>query len=125
MAESKLGKALENLKNNISEQIEDASSLEVTTFTGSFVYNVSEVIKADQNKFQMEKVLKQISAKADAKLNLLAYSKISIDGDTSTIVKSGLGQEDKELLDFHKGMIEASQKSRQAIIDMIKNLAKL
>ena len=125
MAESKLGKALENLKNNISDQIEDASSLEVTTFTGAFVYNVSEVIKSDQNKFQMEKVLKQISAKADAKLNLLAYSKISIDGDTSTIVKNGLGEEDKELLGFHKEMIEASQKSRQSIIDMIKNLAKL
>ncbi len=122
MEKSKLRTALENLKNNISEKIQDAASLEVTTFTGDFVYKVADIVKSDQNKFEIEKVLKQLSMKTNVDLQLVAYSRVSIDADVATIVKSNLNTQDRELLNFHQNMIETSQKSRRAIVEMVFDL---
>lgn len=119
---SELSDALETLKQNIAAKIKDASSLEVTTFTGSFNLKVSDVISSNNNKFDIEKVLEQLNGQAMADLQLVAYSMIKLDGDQANIVKSNLTEEDKELLEFHKNMIEASQNSRKAIVDMIKGL---
>lgn len=117
-----LKEALENLKENIADKIKDASSLEVTTFTGSFNLKVSDVVKNNNNKFDIEKILEQLNAQAMADLQLVAYSMIKMDGDQANIVKNNLTEEDKELLVFHKNMIEASQNSRKAIVDLIKGL---
>lgn len=119
---SNLSDALENLKDTIADKIKDASSLEVTTFTGSFNLKVSDVIKSNNNKFDIEKVLEQLNTQAMVDLDLVAYSLIKLDGDQANIVKKDLTAEDKELLEFHKSMIEASQNSRKAIVDFIKGL---
>ncbi len=118
----KLKDAFEDLKNNIAEKIKDASSLEVTTLTGDINFKVSDVVKSEDNKFDIEQILKQVNAQAMVDLKLVAYSIIKIDGDQANIVKSNLTPEEKELLEFHKNMIEASQSSRKAIVDMIKGL---
>lgn len=117
-----LKEALESLKTTIAEKVKDVSSLEVTTFTGSFNLKVSDVIKNNNNKFDIEKVLEQLNGQAMADLQLVAYSMIKLDGDQANIVKNNLTAEDKELLEFHRSMIETSQNSRKAIIDLIKGL---
>lgn len=121
---SKLADALENLKDNIADKVKDASSLEVATFTGTFNLKITDVVKSNDNKFEIEKILEQLNAQAMADLQLVAYSTIKLDGDQTNIVKNNLTAEDKELLEFHKNMIEASQNSRKAIVELIKGLLK-
>ncbi|HAA10937.1 MAG TPA: hypothetical protein DCE41_04235 [Cytophagales bacterium] len=123
--------AVANLKAKISDKIEDAASLEVATFSGTFEIETSSLIgqtKEDGSvdKFSVEKVLSSInSSTVNSKLSLVAYSLIKLDGDQANIVKSTLNEQEKELVNFHRQMIEASQKSRQAIVDMVAGLLKI
>ncbi|MEL6537164.1 MAG: hypothetical protein AAFQ98_17215 [Bacteroidota bacterium] len=123
--------AITNLKAQISDKIEDAASLEVATFSGSFEIETSSLIGQTKDdgtvdKFSVEKVLNSInSSTVNSKLTLVAYSLIKLDGDQANIVKSSLSEQEKELVNFHRQMIEASQKSRQAIVDMVAGLLKI
>jgi translation initiation factor 1 (eIF-1/SUI1) len=117
-----LKKAFENLKSNIADKVNDAVSLDVVTFSGNFNIKVGDVIGNDQNKFDLEKVLNSMKADVNAELNVVAYSTIKLDGDQVNIVKENLSSEQMELVKFHREMIEASQNSRKAIVDMIKGL---
>lgn len=63
-----------------------------------------------------------MKADVNAELNVVAYSTIKLDGDQVNIVKENLSSEQMELVKFHREMIEASQNSRKAIVDMIKGL---
>lgn len=117
-----LKKAFENLKSNIADKVNDAVSLDVVTFTGNFNIKVGDVIGSDQNKFDLESVLSSMKADVNAELSVVAYSTIKLDGDQVNIVKENLSSEQMELVKFHREMIEASQNSRKAIVDMIKGL---
>jgi len=117
-----LKQAFENLKTNIANKVNDAVSLDVVTFTGDFSIKATDVIGSDQNKFNLDNVLSSMKADINADLNLVAYSTIKLDGDQVNIVKENLTSDQMELVKFHREMIEASQNSRKAIVDMIKGL---
>lgn len=120
----KLRKGFAGLFRKIGSVIEDAASLEVTTFTGNFQYKVSDVVKNNVDKVQIENVLKTLTAQSNANLDLVAYTNVKIDSDVSTIVKQDLSDADQELLKLHKDMIQSSKDARQSLINLVKDLIK-
>ncbi len=119
---SDIKSAFQKIKDKIAEKIDDAASLEITTITGDFKYTVSDFVEDGSKKFEIEKVLERLALKADVDLTLVAYTKVNFDGDANNIVKSNLTTQDKELLQYHRDMIESSTKSRQAFIQMIRDM---
>lgn len=108
----------------IGDAIEDAASLEVTTFTGDFTFNTRQVVNAGVDKFEINNVLKGMSVQNQTDIKLVAYTNVKIDSDVSTIVKSDLSESDTHLLNLHAQMMESSKASRKAVIDMVTNLIK-
>ena len=112
------GKLFENIGNGIK----DAAPLEVSTFTGNFEYNVSDIVKNGVDKVHIENVLKSLTVKNQSKLELVAYTSVKIDSDVSTIVKKDLSPADQELLKLHKDMLISSKEARQSLIKLVKEL---
>jgi hypothetical protein len=123
-SKEKLKGGFARLFQKISDVIEDAASLEVTTFTGDFQYKVSEVLRNDVDKVKIENILKSLTVQNNAELQLVAYTNVKIDSDVSTIVKSNLTPDDQELLKLHKDMLQSSHEARQSIINLVKDLIK-
>ncbi len=125
IGQQKLKTGFQKLLSNIGDVIADAASLEVSTFTGDFSYKTKQVVINDVDKARISNVLKQMTLENQTDLKLVAYSNVKIDSDVTTIVKSDLSQDDNELLKLHKEMIESSKASRQAVINMVKDLIKI
>lgn len=123
--QKKLKTGFQKLLSNIGDVIADAASLEVSTFTGDFVYKASQVVNNDVNKVRINNVLKQMTLEGTTDLKLLAYTNVKIDSDVTTFVKSDLSADDSEILKLHKEMIAASKESRLAVISMVKDLIKI
>ena len=123
-AQGKLKKGLTNLKNKIAKAIEDAASLEVTTFTGDFTFNTKQIVQADVDKFEINSVLKGMAVQNQTNLKLVAYTNVKIDADVSTIVKSDLSEGDADLLKLHMEMMQSSKDARQAVIGMVTGMIK-
>jgi hypothetical protein len=123
--QKKLKTGFQKLLSNIGDVIADAASLEVSTFTGDFVYKANQVVSNDVNKVRINNVLKQMAMEGNTELTLVAYTNIKIDSDVTTFVKSDLSQDDNEILKLHKEMIASSKESRQAVITMVKDLIKI
>lgn len=113
-----------NLLKKIGDVIEDAASLEVTTFTGNFEYKISDVVKNDVNKVRIENVLKSLTVQNHSSLKLVAYTSVKIDSDVATIVKSDLSPADEELLKLHKDMLNSSKEARESVIKLVMDLVK-
>ena len=125
VGQQKLKNGFQKLLSNIGEVIADAASLEVVTFSGDFNYKAKQVITNDVNKVRINNVLKLMTLESDVDLKLVAYTNIKIDSDVTTFVKSDLSQDDNDLLKLHMEMIESSKTSRQAVINMVKDLIKI
>ena len=123
-SKGKLKKGFQKLMSKIGDAIEDAASLEVTTFTGDFSFKTSQVVQAGVDKFEINKVLKNMAVKNQTDIKLVAYTNVKIDADVSTIVKSDLSESDADLLQLHAQMMESSKASRKAVIDMVANLIR-
>lgn len=85
----KLGQALE-------KAVDDASSLEVTTYVSD----------------DMSKVTRDFEQTA----SLRAYTRINIDGDTSVVVPKQKGEVDKDLWAIHVDMVRQAQENRTEMI---------
>jgi hypothetical protein len=118
----KLKGGFSRLLSNIGKTIADAASLEVTTFTGTFKYEASKVIRNGVNKVEIENVLKQLTVDNKTDLHLVAYTNVKIDSDISTIVKDDLSEKDAELMKLHMEMLKTSKESREAVISLVKGL---
>jgi len=123
-SKGKLKSGFQRLMSKIGDAIEDAASLEVTTFTGDFTFNTRQVVNAGVDKFEINKVLKGMAVQNQTDIKLVAYTNVKIDSDVSTIVKSDLSDSDTHLLDLHAQMMESSKASRRAVIEMVTNLIK-
>jgi len=121
----KLRSGFGNLLRKIGDEISDAASLEVTTFTGSFEYKVSDVVRNGVDKVEIEKVLKSLTVQNQSTLKLVAFTSVKIDSDVSTIVKKDLSAADEELLKLHKDMISSAKDSRHAFIKMVTDLLNI
>jgi hypothetical protein len=124
IGEIKLKTGFQKLLSTIGNAIEDAASLEVSTFTGDFTYKTNQVLSNDFDKVRINKVLNKMTLENTTDLKLVAYTNVKIDSDVTTIVKSNLSEDDNELLKLHKEMIESSKEARQSVINMVFGLIK-
>lgn len=121
--EKKVGKGFKKLLGNIGDAIEDAASLEVSTFTGQFNYKVNEAIRNEEDRARVDRILKKMTLKGNVDLDLFAFTSIKIDADVTSIVKPDFKTEaDKDLLAFHKEMLSESRAARKEIISTVKDL---
>jgi hypothetical protein len=123
-SKGKLKSGFQKLMSKIGDAIEDAASLEVTTFTGDFSFKTKQVVQGGVDKFEINNVLKGMSVQNQTDIKLVAYTNVKIDADVSTIVKSDLSDADADILTLHAQMMESSKASRKAVIDMVTNLIK-
>lgn len=123
-SKGKLKSGFQRLMSKIGDAIEDAASLEVTTFTGDFSFSTKQVVQSGVDKFEINNVLKGMSVQNQTDIKLVAYTNVKIDADVSTIVKSDLSPGDSDILKLHAEMMESSKSSRKAVIDMVTNLIK-
>ena len=123
-SKGKLKSGFQRLMSKIGDAIEDAASLEVTTFTGDFTFSTKQVVQSGVDKFEINNVLKGMSVQNQTDIKLVAYTNVKIDADVSTIVKSDLSPGDSDILKLHAEMMESSKSSRKAVIDMVTNLIK-
>ncbi len=123
-SKGKLKSGFKRLMSKIGDAIEDAASLEVTTFTGDFSFSTKQVVQSGVDKFEINNVLKVMSVQNQTDIKLVAYTNVKIDADVSTIVKSDLSPGDSDILRLHAEMMESSKSSRKAVIDMVTNLIK-
>ena len=123
-SKGKLKSGFQRLMSKIGDAIEDAASLEVTTFTGDFTFSTKQVVQSGVDKFEINNVLKGMSVQNQTDIKLVAYTNVKIDADVSTIVKSDLSPGDSDILKLHAEMMESSKSSLKAVIDMVTNLIK-
>ena len=123
-SKEKLRSGFHRLMAKIGDVIEDAASLEVTTYTGDFTFKTRQIVRSGVDKFDINSVLKGMAIENKTNIRLIAYTNVKIDSDVSTIVKSDLSESDAELLKLHTAMMESSKESRQAIISLVTNLIK-
>ncbi len=123
-SKEKLRSGFHRLMAKIGDVIEDAASLEVTTYTGDFTFKTRQIVRSGVDKFDINNVLKGMAIENKTNIRLIAYTNVKIDSDVSTIVKSDLSESDAELLKLHTAMMESSKESRQAIISLVTNLIK-
>lgn len=124
VGEQKLKNGFQRLLSKIGDVIEDAATLEVSTFTGDFTYKTNQVVSNDVDKVRINKVLQKMTLENNTELKLVAYTNVKIDSDVTTIVKSNLSEDDNELLKLHKEMIESSKEARQSVINLVQGLIK-
>jgi hypothetical protein len=124
VGEQKLKTGFQRLLSKIGDVIEDAATLEVSTFTGDFTYKTTQVVSNDVDKVRINKVLQKMTLENNTELKLVAYTNVKIDSDVTTIVKSNLSEDDNELLKLHKEMIESSKEARQNVINLVQGLIK-
>ncbi len=123
-SKEKLKTGFQRLMAKIGDAIEDAASLEVTTYTGDFTFKTRQIVQSGVDKFDINNVLKGMAIQNQTNIKLIAYTNVKIDSDVSTIVKSNLSESDAALLKLHTAMMESSKESRQAIISLVTNLIK-
>ncbi len=113
------------LLKNIGSAIEDAASLEVSTFTGKFNYQAVELIRNEVDRARVDSVLKKMTLTGDVNLDLFAFTSIKIDSDVTSVVRPDINlEEHKDLLNFHKEMLTESRAARKEIINTVKDLVK-
>lgn len=125
MAEDKVKNGLKELASKVGDAIKDLASVEVTTYSGDFTLDISDVKEEGEDAFKIKSLIKSMPAGVQAKLNLVAYSRFEIDADASNIVKHNLTEEEKMLIEVHKEMVLAAQESRRAMFNFAKDLVKL
>lgn len=124
MAEkSRIEKALNGLAEKVANAVDDLASLEVTTYTGSFNLGITDILDKNEDKFKIKSLMQSNPATLNVNLQLLAYSRFEIDSDVSSIVKSNLNSQDKELLAAHNELVKTAQEARKAqfkfVVDLI------
>jgi cell division protein FtsL len=103
----------------LGEALVDFSELEVVTFTG----DVTAILKSDKKSIDWSKLME--SATVDgSKVQLVAATQLKIDGDAYTFQTNANLPRQDELLKIHAATVEASQRGRAAIVDMLKGFIK-
>jgi len=122
---SKLSDGLKNLADKVGDAVQDLTSLEVTTYSGSFTLSYDTLKAQGKNAFKIDNLIEDNSGDIKADLTLIAYSRFDLDSDASNIVKSNLTTQEQALVDAHKAMVQSAMEARKATFEMITNMVGL
>ncbi len=122
---SNLSQGLKNLADKVGNAIEDLTSLEVTTYSGTFSLSYDTLKAQGIDSFKIKSLIQNNPASMQANLNLIAYSRFELDSDASNIVKSNLTTQEQALVDAHKAMVESAMTARKATFEMIEKMVGL
>lgn len=105
----------------LKEQIEDVTSLDVVTLTGSIK------IQGEGNSINLKKTYDSIQTNAvnNTNMSVVAFTHIDLDKDVVQFVKEGLSEGEKPVVDAHNAMVDSSHKARLALIRSIKDIVGL
>lgn len=110
--------ALRDALRKLNEAVQDLTSLHVQTFTG--VVDL-ELQPNDAGDFDtLKDAIKQ--AKTDGKVTLMAESLIKFDGDSYNFIVKDQDNVPPNALDIHKNAVDSGLQTRQALLDLFKDL---
>ncbi len=108
---------LKEMLATIKEVADDLTSLDVVTLTGEITIKSSLV----DGKIKLNELYKAIEAKADVEgaLEVVAFTHIDFDCDSTNFVKTGAAEGEAMLLKAHNDMVSTAQETRQGYIKMV------
>jgi hypothetical protein len=114
---------------NISDYIDDLSSLDVVTLTGNLTIRVDELSGKDGGErskpLRFSQIMRQLEGnilKKGSEITALAATHVSMDRDTVTFVKENLTPEETAYLKFHNETVKAAGLARSAMASGIVKL---
>jgi hypothetical protein len=115
---------LEKLQEKVANFVNDVTTLEVTTVSGSI--GVDVILSADKTKIDFNKIWDQMGAAAGGagKLTLVATTKVDFDKDVKQYIKDNLIDSDKELVALHNAAVKSSAEARKAAVESLVSIAK-
>jgi hypothetical protein len=108
-------KKLRTAINDLYNKVEDLSSLHIQTLTGEIGF-----IGSEGNYKTIEQEI--ATALKDAKVKLVAESLYKFDGDSYNFIAEGAEGIPSSALELHKAAIEGGIKTRQALLEVVKDL---
>lgn len=113
---SKLKAALQK----VDDAVKDLTSLHVQTYTG----HLDVTLDGSQSFEDIRKLVKDASKKTgnvEAKISLVAESLYRFDGDSYNFIGNSNTIPDSAL-ELHKAAVEGGIKTRQGLMEMVKNI---
>jgi len=112
-----------DLKQKLTEAVQDLSTLEVATFTKDTASTPVQVAMdfGSGDDVSTNNIFNGIRA-ALASKELIGYVRFELDGDTVAFVNNNTDYAD--VLEYHKEMIKAGQQTRKDLYDTIVGLFK-
>ena len=116
---------IDNIIERAEEGVDDLTTLDVTTLTGSITIEGSML--DEEGKIDLKKLYKAISEKATpddgaGKLEIVAFTHIDFDCDSVYFVQEDLSEQDRKLIEHHEAAVKTARDTRQAFVNMIKEL---
>lgn len=107
------------------EGIDDLTTLDVTTLTGRITIEGSML--DEEKKIDVKKLYEAISKKAapeegTGNLEVVAFTHLDFDCDSVYFVQEDLSEQDRKLLEHHENAVKTARDTRQAFVNMIKEL---
>lgn len=97
---------------NMTQAIEDLSSLHVQTFTGKVDFNATGTFTDIETAIQQ--------ASSNQSIKLVAESLYKFDGDSYNFVTNDEGGIPTSAMELHKSAVEGGIKTRQALAELVK-----
>lgn len=121
------------LKEKLKNVVDDLTSLEVATFSGTLDMEDVEILEnqnGDSNSntntntnINSKEIFNVIKQSLKDSGELVGYTRFELDGDTINFVSNQTTQETVFLLEGHKSMVAAAQESRAGLARFIGNVA--
>lgn len=99
----------------IKAAIEDTTTLDVVTTTGSIQFTANEMANLDWEKIA-DAVSKKIKG---ADINVVAYTHSQWDCDTFIFVKTSPSDEEQKLVESHAAVVDAAHATRREAVRML------
>jgi hypothetical protein len=111
-----LRNALQTAFDKVAAEINDLSTIEVTTLTG----DIRHVFNGE--KIDLKAAITQLkSGSAEGSIEVIAHTQIDFDLDSVTYINKNTVQGNRDLLDIHNEAVATSQAARQSFLRFIKD----
>ena len=115
-------------QSKLEAAVSDLVSLDVVTFTGDLVVNVTDITSEEDGTIRFQDVMKNIKGVADtdeSAFKAVAATHIALDKDTVQFVKEGLTPDEERLYGLHLEAVKTAVAARAAMVESLMRIAGL
>ena len=115
-------------KNKLAAIVDDLASLDVVTFSGNLIVDLTAITAEGKGTINFQDVMKNIKGAVDedeSSFTAIAATHIALDKDTVQFVKKGLTEDEERLYRLHLEAVSAAVSARSAMIASLMQIAGL